>query len=368
MILRLDEIARVVHPERPGDFLRDVLVEVLIREYLHEVAEHVGRHAVVPLRAGRKLQRDLREIVDHSGERRARCAAADLRRAVHRIDRVCAEESVRQPRRVRQQILDGHRPRGRGRLIRLRIAAREHFQIAPLRDVLRDRVVQLERAFFVQHHQRDAGDRLAHRIDAENRVARDRRRAFDVAFAVGEEMRLFAVARNQAQIAGQLAAVDVTFDERLDVAEFFVREAECHGASVAIERFMPRAARRAPNSRMPTNTTSMTNGTSVVGNMPSIAKPNVRPTATAPITAADAYSHCVAPARSPEQRKRADREKRTAQIAADRRQTRDTERRDGEFGRDPFGQEEKPERKREKKQRDQSDQNTSDERHVVDPR
>ena len=49
------------------------------------------------------------------------------------------------------------------------------------RDEAADRIAQVERALLVQHHRRDRGDRLGHRVDAEERVRLHRQSRLDVA-------------------------------------------------------------------------------------------------------------------------------------------------------------------------------------------
>ena len=54
-------------------------------------------------------------------------------------------------------------------------------QVAEGRDELRHRVEERERALLVEHHRRDRGDRLGHRVDAPDRVGLDRQAGLGVA-------------------------------------------------------------------------------------------------------------------------------------------------------------------------------------------
>ena len=76
---------------------------------------------------------------------------------------------------VRHQLADGGRVCRRlenRRAVRGRAAI--HLQVRELRDVLREGIGGAPFPFLVQHHHRDAGDRLGHRVDAEDRVPRER--------------------------------------------------------------------------------------------------------------------------------------------------------------------------------------------------
>ncbi len=74
------------------------------------------------------------------------------------------------------------RDRAAGRLgdHRLVLAGDIDAVVLPGGDVAADRVVELEVALFIEHHQRDRGDRLGHRIDAEDGVVGHRLAALQV--------------------------------------------------------------------------------------------------------------------------------------------------------------------------------------------
>ena len=147
-----------------------VLVERLAGEDLDQVGEHVGGDRVVPGVAGRELEGQLRELLDHLAQAAAGRRSADAELAVRGVDVRAFHETVGQPRLVREQVADRHRAIDRpGEEVRV-VPALEDPKIAPLGDELLDRVVQLEVPLLVELHQGDRGDRFGHRVDAEDRV------------------------------------------------------------------------------------------------------------------------------------------------------------------------------------------------------
>ncbi len=81
-------------------------------------------------------------------------------------------------------------------------------QVREFRNVLRDRIGRLPLPFLVQHHHRDAGDRLGHRIDASDRVELHRRAGLETGNAVGLVLHDLAFPRHQRDDAGELFLVD----------------------------------------------------------------------------------------------------------------------------------------------------------------
>ena len=147
-----------------------VLVERLAGEDFDQVGEHVGGDRVVPGVAGRELERQLRELLDHLPQAAADRRSADADLAVRGVHVGAFHEAIGQPRLVREQVADRHRPVDRpGEEVRV-VAALEDPQIAPFGDELPDRVVELEVPLLVELHQGDRGDRLGHRVDPEDRV------------------------------------------------------------------------------------------------------------------------------------------------------------------------------------------------------
>ena len=88
------------------------------------------------------------------------------------------------------------------------IHAIEHLEIRELGNVLGERVVGLPLAFLVQHHHRDAGDRLRHREDAHDRVFLQRLAALQIGNPARAVFNDLTVARGQSDDPRQLLFVD----------------------------------------------------------------------------------------------------------------------------------------------------------------
>jgi hypothetical protein len=111
---------------------------------------------------------------------------------------------------------DPHRLGGRPGLRIARRSSGVDAEVGERRDEVADRVGELESAFLVEHHGRDRGDRLGHRVDAEERVRLNRFAAFDVPHSVRGQVRDLAPARDERQPAGQLARRDVVLEVLID--------------------------------------------------------------------------------------------------------------------------------------------------------
>ena len=119
------------------------------------------------------------------------------------------EQPVGEARCVAHQLAHGHRMIGvlnHGHAVGP-ILLRD-LEIRELGNELRHRVVEREATLVVVGHQRDTDDRLRHRVDAEDRVLRDRDPVLDVLLAVGVEEDDLALARDHRDDAGEFAVVD----------------------------------------------------------------------------------------------------------------------------------------------------------------
>ena len=76
-----------------------------------------------------------------------------------------------------------------------------------------NRVVQLKQTAFPELHQRHRGDRLGHRVDAEERVVGHGAPAFDVHVAERGETGKFAAPRDGELTAGDTLGLDVVVFE-----------------------------------------------------------------------------------------------------------------------------------------------------------
>ena len=104
-----------------------------------------------------------------------------------------------------------------------------HLRVLELRNEARHRIGQPQLAFFHQHQDRDAGDRLRHRRDAEDRVLAHRRLRFEIHLALRLEVRDLAAPRHHRDRAGDLAALDVALDHLVDAQQALGREADGFG-------------------------------------------------------------------------------------------------------------------------------------------
>ena len=127
-----------------------------------------------------------------------------------------AVESVRQPRRVGQQVLDRHRRGGRHRDQFGRRPPEVDPHVRECRHEVADRIRQLEGALLVKHHGRYRGDRLGHRVDAEERVRLDGKPCLHVTPAVRRGVDDAPVPAHEHQPARQPAVVHVPHEVPVD--------------------------------------------------------------------------------------------------------------------------------------------------------
>ena len=125
-----------------------------------------------------------------------------------------------------QQVPDPHRLGG-GHGHRLEVGpAGEHPDVGEGRDERADRVVQLEGALLVEHHRRDRGDRLGHRVDAPQGVGLDRQPGLDVARAVAGHVGQPAPPAHRDQPAGSRPSS--TYRREMPVDPVQPRRVEAH--------------------------------------------------------------------------------------------------------------------------------------------
>ena len=129
-------------------------------------------------------------------------------------------EGVDQPRGVRQQVADGHLPLGVHQLVRRPVlAGDEHLLALELRQVLRHRVVEPELAVVHQDHGGDAGHRLGHRRQPEDRVRRHRLFRLGVGEPGGAEGGDLPLAGDQHDAAGDPSLLDRRLEQFVDPGE-----------------------------------------------------------------------------------------------------------------------------------------------------
>jgi hypothetical protein len=131
---------------------------------------------------------------------------------------------------VAHDFAHGGRPRGIGDDggLAVFLHAGHEFQIRQFRRVLGDWIIELPLALLIELHQRDAGNRFRHRIDAEERI-RGHRRAGRCASrervagldAIGLELRHLAFARQQRDHAGDVLVGHRLGHARIERGETF---------------------------------------------------------------------------------------------------------------------------------------------------
>ena len=221
-LLRRAEEAGVDHAQRLEQPRMQELAEALPRQLLHQVAHHIDRHRVVPPGARRELQWQLAQLLHHRLQPARGLEVVDLQLAIGGVDAGAHHEAVGEAGGVGDQIDHLHRPLGgRGDEGRRRIgqqgrhAAGVDPELLPGGNVGGDGVVEADQALLDQHHQSHRGDRLGHRIDAQDRVLAHRLVALDVHVAGHAGVDQLALAMDHGQDARQVAAVDVAVGHHL---------------------------------------------------------------------------------------------------------------------------------------------------------
>src|SRR5262249_5460637 len=179
--------------------------------------QHINTEAILPPRAGTEKKRHRGQPLHVVGDR----AIVGQQSARNVGGLVLFTQSfvpvVGQAGSVRKQVLYGDFPRGRNR-IGVAAAGRlhENFGVLEFGKVFRNRVLQLELALFIEHHDGQAGNRLGHGADAENGVRAHRLVGFAVQRALRFEIDDLAVTRHQRNRAGDALVVGVWLVLRRD--------------------------------------------------------------------------------------------------------------------------------------------------------
>ncbi|PAV66662.1 hypothetical protein WR25_22670 [Diploscapter pachys] len=161
----------VVHAQRAEDARGEELVERYPRHALHHCAEHIGRDGVIPRRSRREFQRQLAQRRDEAVEVVVAVPTLQLRFAMRGVDVRPILETIGQPGRMAQQIEHTHRLGSRfGDERHATTAAVIDADTFELRQDVVDRRIDRDLTLLDQHHEGEAGDRLGHRRDAEERT------------------------------------------------------------------------------------------------------------------------------------------------------------------------------------------------------
>ncbi len=181
--------ARLFHTEPAEDPAVEELVEAFSGQDLDEAAHNICAVRVIP--AGARFEHE-RQTCPESAALGKICARRytplEARSSIHGVHRVAVEEPVAKPRRVGEQVPDSQRLRSRPDDRLHRGASRVHADVGELRQVLRDRIAQIEASLFVEHHRGNRCDRLRHRVDAVDGVRFDGKFASGVARPVRGEV------------------------------------------------------------------------------------------------------------------------------------------------------------------------------------
>jgi hypothetical protein len=101
------------------------------------------------------------------------------------------------------------------RLVERRCVRYQKLPIFEFRQVSLDGIVEMHARLLVQHHQRDGGDRLGHRVDAGDEVAPPRPLGFDVGMPDAVEKGEFSMARDEHRTARPTPGVGIALHPRL---------------------------------------------------------------------------------------------------------------------------------------------------------
>ena len=220
----------VGHSQRIEDRPPEVVAEGFVGDHLHQTGADVGRPRVEPLRPGMEPERLRCQEAAQVGQRRGRVERSSLA-----VDQSAEVE----PSLFRAGADTGHVHQGvlhADRTIRLDERKRAvalsntHLDVAPLRQEPTDRVVQLDPGAFDQREQRNAGDRLAHRIEPPDGLVVERLTAFEIHRAAGRTMGQVTMPTYGDLVAGNLAGLDIgALEVLVDTGESSRIESGCFG-------------------------------------------------------------------------------------------------------------------------------------------
>ena len=227
----------VDHPERFQDVLGEEAVEALSREDFHQVAEHVGGDAVVPALSGMVDQGNPGESRDHLRERSVGGEEIGAPFAIEARDGMIVVEPVGEPGAVGEQLVDGDgTPRGLAFHL-LALARNVDPQIAEGRDVPADGIFEPEASLLVEHHRRDRGHRLGHRVEAHEVAGLEAPPLFEVRVARRRHPGDLARARDEDAGARELAVVHVGLHPGTDALQAFAAQADRFRGRGGLHRF-----------------------------------------------------------------------------------------------------------------------------------
>ena len=213
--------AGVRHAERIEHTLTHGDVEGLARPDLDQPTDDVEAVAIVQAGPGIADQRRAGETLHPLREGRVGPVDAELRVEAAAVRGL--RPGVGDPARMAHQVDDQQRTcrRGQGELQRPARVFRFglHLHIGELGNVFRHRIVQVERALFVEAERRDHRDRLGHGEDAEDGIHRHRPLALEISEAHGAFGDRAAVAGDAPDRAGEPSLRRAFFQQRADALQ-----------------------------------------------------------------------------------------------------------------------------------------------------
>ncbi len=215
----------VVHAERLEDPLDQDFAEGLAFDAADQKAQNIGRMAVVEALAGLIEQRQRGQLRHPCVGRPGMIEHVSQHALIFVRDRAHGGKSVGKTGAMREEVVEGDLARGRHGLIERSLGVLQHAHRLELGREFRDGVGEFEPALLHQHQGRDGGDRLGHRGDAEQGVARHRQLLFDVAMADGVDLRHLAMAPQQSDEAREVAGFGDGRERGRDLGEALSREA-----------------------------------------------------------------------------------------------------------------------------------------------
>lgn len=206
--------------------------------------------AVIPSRARLVGERQTGNPIGELGV--VEITQGDVTVRVGLFDQAVAKETVGDAGGMPHQVLNGHRlfwlDEVEHSLAVIALSLNPNLHILELRDVFCDRFLEAEATFLDQHHGRDRGDWLRHRVDAEDRVVRHRGPVGRIALAPGAPIGDLAVPDDGDRGAWDETLGDIGRNVVVDVRKGTRQQAEAHAAILSDRVIGPQQDRRHQSS------------------------------------------------------------------------------------------------------------------------
>ena len=211
---------RIRHIQRLENLRTQKLTKLLAAEHFYQTTLYVHAYRVVPFGTGFILQRQLAEPRNELLQAMVR--VENLRLTVGLIDFRITEYPIGKAGGMGQQIPHGGLPAwftglagklgiafahgAAGGTVRddagAAVGGRQRdLQVGQFRNVTPNGIIERKQGVFIEHHQRDRGNRLGHGVDTEQRIFFHRLTSFPVCLAVDVAINDLAVAGDHAHAA-----------------------------------------------------------------------------------------------------------------------------------------------------------------------